>query len=106
MIREIDFKINVVNGYGESEKVTPIGKIFFISFEGPSSGYNIEISTKDKVIYRYDNSPIKIVENQLNLPLLGNLKVKIEGADGNYILKIALEGEKIKSIAEYLDMVV
>jgi hypothetical protein len=106
MIREMDFEIKVVNGYGETEKLTPIGKIFFISFEGPSSGYNIELSTKDKVIYRYENSPIKIVENQLHLPLLGDLKVKIEGADGNYILKIALEEEKLKSIAEYLDMVV
>jgi hypothetical protein len=106
MIREIDFEINVVNGHGETEKVTPIGRIFFISFEGPSRGYKIELLTKDKVIYRYEDSPIKIVENQLNLPLLGNLKIKIEGVDGNYILKIAFEEEKFKSIGEYLDMVV
>jgi hypothetical protein len=106
MIREIDFDINVVNGYGKTEKITPVGKIFFISFEGPSSGYNIELSTKDKVIYRYENSPVKIVENQLHLPLLGDLKVEIEGTDGNYTLKIALEEKKFKSIAEYLDIVI
>jgi len=103
MIKEINFEVNVEKGYGEVDKPTPIGKIFFISFEGPSAGYNIELSTADKVIYRYENSPIKVVENQLHLPLLGNLKITIEGPDGKYILKIAFEEEKFKSIAEYLD---
>jgi hypothetical protein len=103
MIREIDIKVNVINGYGETEIKAPIGKIFFINIEAPTEGYTIEIYTRDKIIYKYENSPQTIVENNITLPLLGSLTVKILGVDGTYNVKIAVEEIKIISYGKFIE---
>jgi hypothetical protein len=103
MIREIDVKVNVINGYGETEIKAPIGKIFFINVDAPIEGYTIEIYTRDKIIYKYENSQKNIVENNITLPLLGSLKVKIIGNDGVYNVKIAIEEIKIISYGKFIE---
>jgi hypothetical protein len=103
MIREIDVTVNVIGGYGETSIKAPIGKIFFINVDGPTDGYNIEIYTKDKIIYKYENSPKTIVENNITLPLLGSLTVKIIGNDGTYTVKIAVEEVKIISYGKFIE---
>jgi len=103
MIREIDIKVNVINGCGETQIKAPIGKIFFINVDAPVENYTIEIYTRDKIIYKYENGPKNIVENNITLPLLGSLTVKIIGTDGIYTVKIALEEVKFISYGKFIE---
>lgn len=102
MIVKRDYTINVTNGFGELKVSAPYGKIFFIRISGPSAGWTIEIYTRDNIIYKYENAERGTIVEQVEIPCLGELDIKITGPDGQYIIGLGFEEVEFKNQTEAL----
>ena len=102
MVLKKDYTIVVSNGFGRLVKSTSFGKIFFIRVSGPDKGFSIEIYTKGNIIYKYENSEYDTIVDQVELPLMGDIDIRITGPDGNYIVALGIEEEKIENLTKYL----
>jgi len=102
MITKRDYTVNVVNGFGELKVSAPYGKIFFVRVSGPSAGWTVEIYTRDNPIYKYENAEKDTIVDQIEIPCMGELHIKVSGPDGAYTIGLGFEEVEIKNQTEYL----
>lgn len=103
MVYKKDYFIEVSNGEGYIKRDAPLGWIRFVWVEGPTDGYTIELYTKKQIVYKFENAPKILAEDNLTIPLIGEIEIKIFGKDGLYKVALGIDEQVITNEAEYLE---